>query len=214
MRGWQGGGGKRGVAWEAGHHLGHTSALGKKKLGLYCWKESKFQVCYARSHLCRFPCFKFLKLLVRLFLDTEGLDFDLLSLFLSRILLLLPLLLCCERHRASTRRFSGHSVHQVFTVNSLLLNVRLVRISSPPIDLRISSVIPHSRSTQLTMTPQRSGFDPAPLLKILTGLLLAKLSIPSSLAKYFSTVLPTPTKTGGSQRCLLCLTCVRPGVQV
>ena len=47
------------------------------------------------------------------------------------------------------------------------------------------------------MTPQRSGFEPAPLLKILTGLLFAKLSIPSSLAKYFSTVLPTPTRTGG-----------------
>ena len=44
----------------------------------------------------------------------------------------------------------------------------------------------------LTMTPQRSGLDPAPLLKILTGLLFAKLSIPSSLAKYFNTVLPTP----------------------
>ena len=110
----------------------------------YTVKESKFQVRYARSHLCRLPCFKFLKLLVRLFLDTERLDFDLLSLFLSRILLLLPLLLCCERHRASTRGLSGHSVHQVFTVNPPLLDVRLVRISSPPIDLRISSVIPHS----------------------------------------------------------------------
>ena len=37
-------------------------------------------------------------------------------------------------------------MHQVFTVNSLLLDVRLVRVSAPPIDLRISSVIPHSCS--------------------------------------------------------------------
>ena len=44
----------------------------------------------------------------------------------------------------------------------------------------------------LTMTPQRSGLEPAPLLNILTGLLLAKLSIPSSLAKYLRTVLPWP----------------------
>ena len=44
----------------------------------------------------------------------------------------------------------------------------------------------------LTMTPQRSGLEPAPLLNILTGLLLAKLSIPSSLAKYLRTVLPCP----------------------
>ena len=44
----------------------------------------------------------------------------------------------------------------------------------------------------LTMTPHRSGLEPAALLNILTGLLLAKLSIPSSLAKYLRTVLPWP----------------------
>ena len=42
------------------------------------------------------------------------------------------------------------------------------------------------------MTPHRSGLEPAPLLNILTGLLLAKLSMPSSLAKYLITVLPVP----------------------
>ena len=45
----------------------------------------------------------------------------------------------------------------------------------------------------LTRTPQRFGLEPAPLEKILTCLLLLKLSMPRSLALYLITVLPTPS---------------------
>ena len=44
------------------------------------------------------------------------------------------------------------------------------------------------------MTPQRSGLLPAPLEKILTSLLGRKLSMPASLATYWMTVRPLPSR--------------------
>ena len=72
----------------------------------------------------------------------------------------------------------------------------LINISPSTVDLKVYGedymVLGQLVTSILTITPQRSGFEPAPLLNILTGLLFAKLSIPSSLAKYFRTVLPCP----------------------
>ena len=72
----------------------------------------------------------------------------------------------------------------------------LINISPSTVDLKVYGehykVLGQLVTSILTITPQRSGFEPAPLLNILTGLLLAKLSIPSSLAKYLRTVLPWP----------------------